>query len=205
MPKSPVDEFQQELGQRLRTLFPGVPVKTEWATMRDENGLYSPRLDLAVGPFAVQDNVYVAEFDRLLETHYHFVQRLYDLSVSNLKKYDASPEIVDIQEAIHRNANARCFLAIEIENQVNRKHLMGGAINAAALGRLGLAVGWTPDKVKAFVRLRRYLLFLANVKKNTFSPHNLLVLSKDQLRDAVLAFAPKATKPGKRKPRVRQG
>ena len=62
---------------------------------------------------------------------------------------------------------------------------MGGAINAAALGRLGIAVGWTREKVKAFVKLRSYLLFLASVGKNTFHPYNLLVLSKEQVLDAV--------------------
>jgi hypothetical protein len=62
---------------------------------------------------------------------------------------------------------------------------MGGAINAAALGRIGIAVGWTPDKVRAFVKLRSYLLYLARVGKNTFNPINLLVLSRQQLSGAI--------------------
>jgi len=45
---------------------------------------------------------------------------------------------------------------------------MGGAINAAALGRLGIAVGWTDQSVHSFVRLRTYLLRLAQYSKNNF-------------------------------------
>lgn len=84
-----------------------------------------------------------------------------------------------------RNRNARCFLAIEIENKVSRKHLMGGAINAAAPGRAGLAVGWSDQMVRAFVKLRAYLLYLARVGKNTFDPFNLLIVNRIQLAAAV--------------------
>jgi hypothetical protein len=192
MSESPIKKFQQALAPRLRALFAGVPVESEWASMRGEDGLYSPRLDLAVGPFAIRELVYVSEFNSLLETHRHFVRLLYDFSVANIKEFGTSTEIFDFDEVAYRNANARCFLAFEIENQVSRKHLMGGAINAAALGRLGIAVGWTREKVKAFVKLRSYLLFLARVGKNTFHPFNLLVLSKSQLIEAVVACEKKA-------------
>lgn len=192
MSESSVKKFQQDLALRLGALFPGVPVETEWATMRGEDGLYSPRLDVAIGPFAIRELVYASKFNGLLETHGQFVRLLYDFSVSNFKEFSASTEIFDFEEVAYRNANARCFLAFEIENQVSRKHLMGGAINAAALGRLGIAVGWTREKVKAFVKLRSYLLFLAKVGRNTFHPVNLLVLSKDQLIDTVVANEKKA-------------
>jgi len=46
-------------------------------------------------------------------------------------------------------------------------------------------VGWTPDKVKALVKLRSCLLFLARVGKNTFDPANLLILSEERLTDAL--------------------
>jgi hypothetical protein len=180
-----VRAFQQQLAARLRMLFVDVPIETEWATMHGENGIYSPRLDVAVGPFAVGNLVYVSEFNQLVEAHHPFVRALYELSVRNFEEFGELSTTMDYSEMIYRNANARCLLAFEIENNVSRKHLMGGAINAAALGRIGIAVGWTREKVKALVKLRAYLLFLARVGKNSFSPYNLLVLSKEQLYDAV--------------------
>ena len=45
--------------------------------------------------------------------------------------------------------------------------LLGGAVNAAALGRIGIVVAWTSEKLKAFAKLRRYLNFLGIVGKNT--------------------------------------
>jgi hypothetical protein len=83
------------------------------------------------------------------------------------------------------NWNARCFIAIDIENQSSRKHLMGSAINAGALGRIGVAVGWDQQKVNQFVRMRRYLRLLSSLGKNSFSTANLLVLHREQLVEAV--------------------
>ncbi len=185
MMENPVRDYQYNLASRLRVLFGDVPVETEWATMRGEIDRYSPRLDVAVGPFATGDLRFGSEFNQLLEKHGRLVHSLYEFSRANFSEFGEMSETVDFSEAVYRNANARCFLAFEIENQVSRKHLMGGAINAAALGRLGIAIGWTPDKVRALVKLRTYLLFLASVGKNTFQPYNLLVLSKEQVLDAV--------------------
>lgn len=161
--------------------------------MVGEERLYSPRLDIAVGPFATADLVYVEEFDHLVREHERFLRHLYECHLRNLPHNNALESRIDFDRVTHRNPNARCFIAIEIENQVSRKHLMGGAINAAALGRIGIAVGWTPEKVNAFVKLRSYLLFLARVGKNTFDPTNLLVLSKEQLRQALDSFETEST------------
>lgn len=180
-----VKAFQKQLASRLAALFPGVPVEQEWAAMREERGIYSPRLDVAVGPFALGDSVYISDFNRLLAKYGRFCRRLYGYHLANLSENAAPDPRLDFDHVVSRNPNARCFLTFEIENQVSRKHLMGGAINAAALGRIGIVVGWTPEKVKALVKLRSYLLFLARVGKNKFDPANLLILSKKQLRDAI--------------------
>lgn len=193
MAKSPVKSFQQELVSVLRVLFSGVPIEKEWAAMRRADGLYSPRLDIAVGPFATGESNCVPKFDRLLEEHQDFLLRLYEHHLANIRESAAPGLRPDFEQVALRNRNARCFLAIEIENQVSRKHLMGGAINAAALGRIGIAVGWTTEKVEALVRLRSYLLFLASVGKNTFDPANLLILSKDQLHDTLKSLTAKVT------------
>lgn len=93
---------------------------------------------------------------------------------------DTSQATPSLDHALSGNHNARCFLAIEIENKVSRKHLMGGIMNAVALGHLGLAVGWTADKVRAMFRARAYLHFLEAVDKPTLLVRNLLILSREQ-------------------------
>jgi len=62
---------------------------------------------------------------------------------------------------------------------------MGSALNASALGRIGLAVGWDEDRVRRLIRMRKYLLALADVGKNTFDASNLLIASRAQLYDAL--------------------
>jgi hypothetical protein len=66
---------------------------------------------------------------------------------------------------------------------------MGDAVNAAVLGRIGMVVAWTPTMLKAFVNLRRYFNYLAQVDKNTFNVSNLLILDKDQLQAAIQEFS----------------
>ena len=183
--ENPVKKYQGELAEGLKSAFGDIPVETEWITMRGEVARYSPRLDIAVGPFATGDARYGKEFNQLFEKHETLIRKLYELHCENLGTYGEREEIAELKAMATFNYNARCFLAIEIEHQSSRKHLMGGAINAAALGRFGIAIGWTKEKVRAFVKLRTYLLFLARVGKNSFNPHNLLVLSAEQMLAAI--------------------
>lgn len=39
------------------------------------------------------------------------------------------------EDMIYMNHNARCFMAIEIENFVSHKHIMGGAIKCISTGQ----------------------------------------------------------------------
>jgi hypothetical protein len=199
MPTSPVKAFQRTVCRALKLAVAGVPVEKEWAAMRHEDGVYSPRLDVAVGPFATGRLRCVSEFDRLVKNHDSFLRCLYRYHLANLRDGAALNPGIDFEHVVNRNPNARCFMAIEIENKVSRKHLMGGAINAAALGRIGIAVGWTAEKVKALVKLRTYLLFLATVGKNTFDPANLLILSKRQLKGALDLLTAKAARTGRQR------
>ena len=48
-----------------------------------------------------------------------------------------------------------------------------------------MAVAWSADKLKAFIKLREYLNFLGSVGKNTFDTTNLLILDKEQLFQAI--------------------
>lgn len=182
-----VQEYQAQLKDKLSALFCNVPVEIEWAAMTGERTLYSPRLDAAVGPFATQQS-YIEEYDQLIRYHEQLLSTLFQIHRANLRAFGQPDNHFTFEHICTRNMNARCFLAFEIENAVSRKHLMGGAINAAALGRIGLAVAWNQEKLKAFVRMRSYLLFLAEVGKNTFDPSNLLILSKEQVMEALDSF-----------------
>ena len=78
------------------------------------------------------------------------------------------------------NFNARCFLAIEIESQNSKKHMMGSIINASSLGRIGIGIAYNDSAFRTFKRILNYLAFLKRVEKNTYNTANFLLLSKDQ-------------------------
>lgn len=122
------------------------------------------------------------EYDRLFRRNKHLCARL----VAAHRENAGGGEHTDAVNVRSGNRNARCFRAIEVENQVSRKHLLGGAVNAAALGRIGVVVGWTPDKLNALLKLRSYFDFLSAVGKPSFSASNLLILAPEQLESALL-------------------
>ena len=184
-----VSEFQNELKQLLTTYFPIEQITTEWRTKMNK-GIYSPRVDLAVGPFAIEDGLrYTHEHQEIFEQNIPLFQRLTEQHLINLDIITVDTNNDQKQNLITRkmqqiqwtNLNGRCFIAIEIENEISRKHLMGGAVNASVLGKIGIAVGFTEEKHNAFLNLYRYFQFLGAVEKPTFNTSNLLVISSDQL------------------------
>jgi hypothetical protein len=177
---------QTELGELLRDQFPGVPVTVEWPAIPGELQTYSPRVDIAVGPYAVAQR-FMAVYDQMASGHAPFLERIHRVFESNVRALDGDDRVPSLQSVCSLNGNARCFLAIEIDNSGSRKHLMGGAVNAAALGRVGISVGGNPGMLTALLRTRRYLRFLASVGKNTFNTDNLVIVSIDQLAEALTA------------------
>jgi hypothetical protein len=178
MSRIKVADAQERLLKRLCHRF-GSDCKREWPALTGNNKPYSPRLDLAVGPFADGDSHLGSQYDELAEQHIMYLEALWDLHCRNLREF-GDADSGSLRNALQRNFNARCFLAIEIENRVSRKHLMGGAVNATALGRLGVIVGWDKEKVRALIQLRKYFQFLEKVEKPTFPIMNLLILSGAQ-------------------------
>lgn len=168
----------------------------EWRAFMDRQDRYCPHLDIAVGPFStIPGERKVGDYHRLAKSHRAFLDQLWACHQRNEADLgfhdDQCPS--DLDEALGSNHNGRCFLAIEIENVVSRKHLMGGVVNATALGHLGIVIGWTDDKVRALFRARKYLQFLRRVGKPAIAVGNLLVLSRTQARDVFNSNAmPKA-------------
>ena len=189
-------EYQQQIAVGLKNFFPAENVDTEWTAIRGSRDIYCPRLDIAVGPFAVEEHRYEPAYDQLFDVNQLLIQRFVEIHNCNLADHPQprSQEHHDYvldqpTETSHlndQNRNARCFLAIEIENKVTRKHLLGGFINAAALGRIGIGIAYDADKLKAFLNARRYLLFLHSKGKNSFSVSNLLIMTKEQVLEALV-------------------
>jgi hypothetical protein len=175
--------YQTLVTNQLQQLYREVDVTEEWAAMSGEPGVYSPRLDIAVGPFATS-RTYMEEYDHLMQASRLFIETILAMHRQNVGN-DFEERLLTFEQIQNKNRNSRCLLGIEIENQVSRKHLMGGAINAAALSRIGIGVAWNMRGLRAFVNLRKYLKFLAHVEKNTFDTTNLLILGSDQLLQAL--------------------
>jgi hypothetical protein len=184
MPNSALKRFQNHLKTKLQNIFPIVEV--EWIALREQNIIYSPRIDLAIGPFATRV-CKIDEYDRIMRSKCKFFNILLKHHLSNIRSSDSYgfDGELDFNTLLHQNTNARCLAAIEIENEVSRKHLIGGAVNASALGRVGIIIGWTPEKHRALIKLRKYLLFLKSVGKNTFKTTNLLIITKNQMLNTI--------------------
>jgi hypothetical protein len=186
-PVSPltVKDYQSLLASELFNIFPNNPVVVEWSAMLDVPCLYCPRLDVVVGPFATESDRFEQEYDYMMENMRRFINNMIEFHNHNVENLSWEIANTSFEHLKLTNRNARCLLAIEIENRVNRKHLIGGAVNAAALGRIGVAVAWNPEKLNAFIKLRRYLNFLSDVGKNSFNTQNLLILDPAQVLDSI--------------------
>lgn len=182
--RSPVKEYQNTLCGELSRIYPTIEVVTEWCSMKDEMGIYSPRVDVAVGPFATQGTC-IEQYDQLMDDSQNFIIKLLNYHIRNIDVFDSEQNRLTFNTLKNKNSNARCLLAIEIENSGSRKHIIGDAVNASALGRIGVFIAWTPEKLRAAVKMRRYLQFLKRVGKNTFNTMNLLILDKHQFLQAI--------------------
>lgn len=172
--------YQNLLKHKFQYIFPNNEIETEWRIKVEHLNIYSPRLDLAIGPFAVNTRN-IQEYDLILETNRQFFESLIEIHNQNISGFNNLSSYTNFQNLLNTNKNARCLIALEIENQVSRKHLIGGAVNASAIGRVGLFVAWSDEKFRAMIRLNGYFNFLKSVEKNTYNVDNLLILHRDQM------------------------
>jgi len=180
-------EYQNIINPLIQTKLDGLQVKNEWTAFTGYRNHYSPRVDIAVGPFSIvagqnQTNAY----NQLVENESIklFIRNLYQLHIENIG-LETNNEITipPFEDLIYKNQNARCFLAIEIENVNSKKHIMGSLINAASLGRIGIGVAYTEKTMRTFIRIMNYLGFLRRVEKNTYDTTNFLIVSKNQMQN----------------------
>ena len=162
-------------------------VVSEWSAFRGINYQYSPRVDIAIGPSSVAPGGnQTTEYNRILRKDDidTFIKRVYDYHVENIGlEYLNEINIPEFDFVTRKNQNARCFLAIEIENTSTKKHIMGSMINAASLGRIGIGIAYSDSVLRTFIRILNYLAFLKRVEKNTYDTTNFLILTKDQFQN----------------------
>ncbi|MBE0343827.1 hypothetical protein E4V51_27485, partial [Paenibacillus sp. 28ISP30-2] len=80
-----VSAFQIELAEKLSIIFNSDHIVTEWSASI-ESGIYSPRLDLAIGPFAMDESL-ECQYDQLLQEPIimSFLRKLQSAHILNLE------------------------------------------------------------------------------------------------------------------------
>jgi hypothetical protein len=184
-------KYQHELANKLESILQlyneDYQVLTEWRAFQETNVYrYSPEVDIAIGPFNDDNSLYNLKpvYNEIVKEDFNLISFIQDAYETHKANMDAElyTDYVEFsfEEAINHNANARCLVAIEIENTSTKKHIMGSIVNAASLGRIGIGIGYCEKAFKAFLRIVNYLSFLRKVEKNTYSTANFFVLSKEQ-------------------------
>ncbi len=138
-----------------------IEIKKEWSVTKDSQdeyqgeGIYAPRIDIAIGPFNIGSNWDVGEINR----KYHQYENVI------FEKIIQKGELLG-NEVICPNQNPRCTVAIEIANYSEEKRMIGDIFNASVIGKIGIFVYdnfvYSQDRrfEKASHRLLNYIKFL---------------------------------------------
>lgn len=171
-------EYQRRTAGTLRSIL-RLDVEVEWDVAKNSQDaytrrLYCPRLDIAVGPFNIDTQLEVNQqrFAHECNLHRSFIERLKE----NADRASAG---------VGSNDNPRCFIAIEIERTGTRKHRLGSILNAGALGKLGIVVGWDRDVTQSLTKICDYLHFLWQHEKVPEQLDNALVISKEKFSEVL--------------------
>lgn len=189
---SPVEPYTNHIAGMLSLIYCNPPymIKTEWRPMlreevrggsfRSRRIMYSPAIDLAVGPFATHRQ-YIEEYDQMVCWSADMLREMLRYFRRNLRKLPSSFPAPALDQLCSLNPNSRCFLAIEIERgNSSMKYLMGSTFNASSLGRIGIIVAWDQRRLDDLLRAREYFLNLDSAGKNSFNTRNSLFLVRDQ-------------------------
>jgi len=179
-------KFTQILIDKLGTIFPPEQIIKEWDVGKesgdafDRRIYYTPKVDIAVGSFNIDQRVELnnKKIDALVDEHKRvFLKQLYD--ISHLREYHENISYNDFLRML--NKNPRCFLAIEIENTKKPKRSLGDIVNASVMGKIGIVVPLGNDKYEMFVRIKRYFHYLKDVGKLKGNFRNVLIIEGEKL------------------------
>jgi hypothetical protein len=178
-------EYQRFIVPRLTDKLVNLEVVNEWSAFNGAPYIYSPRVDIAVGPFSIEaGGNQMRQYNDILRRPEinTFLKQIYDFHIENIGDERLSENQMPTFDIItSKNQNARCFLALEIENRSSKKHIMGSMVNAASLGRIGIGIAYNEAVKRTFLRILNYMAFLKKVGKNSYDTTNFLILTKDQL------------------------
>ncbi len=175
-----VKEYQNLIKDKLMNSL-GLPAQTEWRAMQKQPSLYSPRVDVAAGPFIYDESCKTEEHDSLVVRWEKPIEAMLTFHKQNVEKLKWEICRTTFEHLCNKNKVARCFIAVEIENGKDPKHLIGDIFNAIALGRLGVVIPWSIESLESFGRIRKYFWFLSHA--TNFDATNLLILDKKQFVD----------------------
>jgi hypothetical protein len=150
-------------------------VQKEWSIYKDATDgfvrsrmRYSPKLDIAVGPFSTSPGVR----KRRIETG------LLEQAPSGLM------ELLE-RHRLSKNPNPSCALAIEIAFSGSRKHMLGDVANASLMGLYGVVLG----NEKTLGPLKRIMTYLENVKQVGKAPKgmfkNVIVAASEEFMEVL--------------------
>jgi hypothetical protein len=202
-------EYEQRISDLLRNCYTelDIPVKNQWRAFPYEDyypnsierryyRMYMPIVDIAVGPFAVYEQM-IHEYNYMMRYTELLINELIEYHTYNVRLIYGHYQSPTIETLTTHNENARCFFAIEIERgNVNPKHILGSLFNASSLGRLGIAVAWDAKRLETFLSIQQYLNFLREHKKDFFSTSNVLFVLKEQFEQAITKFLNRHTDVG---------
>ena len=184
------DQIKQQLRQKLN-----LDVPNTWNAFQGFKNHYSPRTDIAAGPFSIiGGRTKSGNYNALLRDPNvdSFLRELYNCHCYNVRTIIGSHasainevQIPTYNRVVNTNRNARCFLAFEFENKNSRKHVLGSIINACALGRIAIGVGVSEVAFKVFITQLNYLSFIKRAKMIQYEIGNFLVISNAQLETAI--------------------
>lgn len=169
--------YQELTRKSLSSIFGQNNVIKEWNVAKESRDaftrqLYSPRLDLAVGPFNIDANIKrnQEEIKKALDNRRKFIDAMLQHS---------DPPACGIEQFLaNSNPNPRCFLAVEIENSGSSKHMLGNIANVSILGAIGVVVPFNDEKLALCRRIREYVAFATEVRKLKGVFKNVLIINK---------------------------
>jgi len=167
---------------------------------RSEKGYrcYSPMIDVSVGPFSEKRGESLwGDYDVLVRFSCELIDDL--LQQFRVNYQDFGKGFFEISErtvprsylrflstAKDVNWNARCFMAIEVENSGSKKHLLGDMLNVCVSGRIGIVIGYNNKAFNSFLRQLEYLAYTIEAKKLRFNSKNIIVLRPDQFESILV-------------------
>lgn len=165
---------QNIIYKQLIDVFGEAHVHKEWDVVKGSQdgytrALYCPRIDFAVDPFNIDRNL--DENNRRISEKYFEYEPLFSILIQHSNIPENNLEL---------NNNPRCFLTIEHENNVTRKHMIGTIINASAIGKVGIAIAAQNKTYRALSRIKKYLDALVEFDKLDFFPKNVIIVNLNE-------------------------